>query len=355
MYKLSKKSFVFLLFFLIFLFAARHIYVSLFVRVKTEYAKFDVYSEYIDACALFIRDEILVKDDSEFVRVIIDDKRRIAKNQVIYLTYDSEEDLDNDYQNSISGDEIVKSNNVDYLNYHINDLIRKSIREKKYYPQIENLIINKENLMKKGVKKTSRNRSEMKSNKVRSKESGIFSYFADGFEDQLSTKINFDNLNFKDYKKDNPLDENVIGKIVTGSKCVIVCDRKVDRPGSYEIKLEMSSDEIKCHLSKSYDNISVFEAEVNDSSINSRLENVKIKTSCVEGIKIRKEAVHDVNGQKGVFVLDRKVVKFKEINIKYESDYVVCEYDRSNLSSLQENDAVIVSGNNLYDGRILMY
>ena len=121
----------------------RHIYVSIFVKVKTEYAKSYVHCEYIDARAIFIRDETLIKEDSKFVRLVIEDKKRVAKNQIIYLTYDSEEDLDNDYRYSINNSEFIKSNNVDYVNYHINDLIKKSVREKKYYPQIENFIINK--------------------------------------------------------------------------------------------------------------------------------------------------------------------------------------------------------------------
>lgn len=339
-------------------FILRHVYISLFVSVKTEYAKCAVHCEYMDARALFIRDEILVKEDSKFVRLVVEDKKKIAKNQIIYLTYDSEEDLDDDYRDSKADGEFIKSNNIDYLNYQINDLIRKSVREKKYNSQIENLIINKEILMKKGVKNIPKSvtETEIKSNKVRSSENGIFSYFVDGFEEHLSPNVNFGNLNFDDYDKNKFLDENILGKIVKGSKCIIVCDKKVDRPGSYDIMLEMSKDEVKCYLLESRDNASVFEAEIDDSLINSRLENIKIKTSCVEGVKIKKGAVHEIDGQKGVFILDRRVVKFKEVNIKHESEnYVVCECDESNSSSLHENDAIIISGNNLYDGKVLIH
>ena len=212
--------------------------------------------------------------------------------------------------------------------------------------------------MKKGTKNASKNIAEVKikSHKVSSSENGIFSYFVDGFEEQLFPKINFRSLNFNDYNKNKFLDENIVGKIIRGSKCIIVCDKKVDRPGSYNIILEMSKDEIKCNLLESYDNISVFDAEIEESLISSRLENVKIETSCVEGIKIKKEAVYEINGQKGVFILDRRVVKFKEINIKHESKHhIICEYDTLNSSSLSENDAIIVSGNNLYDGKVLIH
>ena len=57
-----------------------------------------------------------------------------------------------------------------------------------------------------------------------------------------------------------------------------------------------------------------------------------------------------------MFIRDKKVVKFKEVSIKYESkDYVICEDDESNSDSIRVNDEIIVSGNNLYDGKILMY
>ncbi len=340
------------------LFATHRICVFLFARVKTEYAKYDVHSEYVDACALFIRDEILVKDDSKFVRLTVDDKKRVAKNQVIYRTYDSEEDLNSDYQSSLGEDGFIRSNNIDFLNYQINNFIRKFTREKKYYPQIEKFIINKESIMKKGVKNISKSSlgEKIKFNEVRSKENGIFSYFVDGFEEQLSTEVNFNSLNFKDYKKEKSVDGNVLGKIIVGSKCIMVCDKKLDPPGNYDIKLEMSSDEIKCYLSQSYDKISIFEAEIDDNLINSRLENVKIRTSCVEGIKIKKGAVHEVGGQKGVFILDKRVFKFKKINIKYESNNcVICERNESDPLSLHEGDAVVVNGANLYDGKVSIY
>ena len=146
-----------------------------------------------------------------------------------------------------------------------------------------------------------------------------------------------------------------MGKIVTGKKCIILCDKCVELKDIFYLKFGNSSNEIRCKLLKTTDNQSVFESEVNDDLIDLRLENVKIKTGSYKGIKLPKRALHEENGIKGVFVVDKKVLNFKEVDIKHESDdFIICNCDETKENQLQENDMVVVSGRNLYDGKILI-
>lgn len=359
MYKSGRKFLTWTFVLVLLIFFARYVFVSFFVKVGVENASRVYFDDYVDAVALVIRDEVLIKSDSDFARVVVDDKKKLAKNQTLYLSYSSEDDLDNDF--NLSSKKVyddLEINNIDNLNFNINEKIKSITHQKKYDSYLENLIVNREKMIKNiDYKKESEGivkRPDFK--EIKSEYNGIFSCFVDGFEDELSTNMDFKSLNFNNYRNSKNVENNVIGKIVTNNKCVFLCDKKIQGNGYFCAKFGTSNDEVRCKLIDSYDDVSVFEAEVDDSLVNSRLENIKIKIKSVEGIKIKKTAIHSVGGEKGVFIRDKKVVKFKEVSIKYESkDYVICEDDESNSDSIRVNDEIIVSGNNLYDGKILMY
>lgn len=325
------------------------------MKVKTEDAKCTVFNQYVDAHALIIRDEIIV-DSPQFTRLIIDDKNKVAKDQTIALSYKSEEDLDNDYELLSNKNTFDCPNDISYINSDINDLIKKNSQYVKYNRKIQQLILNKEKIIENKFnyqpeisKMTRPFFREIKSNY-----NGIFSCFVDGFEHDLCTSMNLFDINFDIYKINKDVSKNVLGKIIIGKKCIILCDKSIELRDSFYLKFGTNNNEIKCKLLKSTDNKSIFEAEIDDNLVDLRLENVKIKTGSYKGFKLPKSAIHDENGIKGVFILDRKILNFKEIDIKYENDdFVICECNETKENQLQENDVVVISGRNLYDGKII--
>lgn len=330
------------------------------MRVKTEDIKLITFNQYVDAHALVIRDEVVIRNDSEFTRLVVDDKSKIAKNQTISLIYDSEKDLDNDFEFSLNNNKNTKYelNDLDSINIKINNLIRCFHKNGKYDQDIKELILSKEKIIdnKLNSKLKAENIIRPKFSEIKSEFNGIFSYFTDGFEKDLHLSMDLSNINFDNYKVNKEIDKNILGKIVNGRKCLILCDKQIDLKDDLYLKFGNSNNEIKCKLLRSNNNQSIFETEVDDDLIDLRLEDVKIKVESCNGFKIPKNAIHEENGIKGVFIVDRKILVFKEIDIRYETDkFVICDYDEDKPNQLQENDTVVISGRNLYDGKILMY
>ena len=85
-----------------------------------------------------------------------------------------------------------------------------------------------------------------------------------------------------------------------------------------------------------------------------RVQRIEITLASGIGYAVPKEAVRSVDGMTGVYVLDRYVVRFRAISIIGESnDVYYCDPDFTGEGRLKLYDSVIVSGRNLYDGKVL--
>ena len=102
----------------------------------------------------------------------------------------------------------------------------------------------------------------------------------------------------------------------------------------------------------------------------SRAQDVKIRMSSATGYRVPSESIVDVGGEKGVYILVGTVVQFKRVTVIKESGgyCIVKTYseDRAEIDALEsqgielsrppylnENDLIITSGNDLYDGKLL--
>ena len=88
-----------------------------------------------------------------------------------------------------------------------------------------------------------------------------------------------------------------------------------------------------------------------------RAQSIEIVVDSVTGINVPKSAVHKSNGNLYVYILKGSVVREGRLEVIYEgSDYYTAldgvEPDESDVY-LQSNDTLIISGQNLFDGRIL--
>lgn len=179
--------------------------------------------------------------------------------------------------------------------------------------------------------------------------------------------------------------DNVMGKLVTGFKWYIVCVLDIEQVSSLSVGSKVTVDfpyaatnMLKAQVAAV--NVSgadkaavVLECQVMDEELaNMRVEDVELIFSTVKGFKIPVEAVREVEGVKGVFILRANLVSFREINIVWsDKEYVLTadppvpdtskmtdEEAKAALAALPESeivqyDEIIVRGKNLYDGKTI--
>lgn len=339
----------------------------MFVRVKTECAGVVKFGEFIDATALVIRDEIELKNDCNLLKLICKNNSRIAKDQVIARLYASENILNEDSEFFLSKFGSVEIENINRMS---NTIIKKMIHNFNFDFSIKTLVKMHEKILnnRSDLEITQENpKKNVEFDVIKSDTNGIFSNYTDGFESSLNPGIT-DNeikaLNFDLYSKPQRVDSKAFGKIIRSKNCIVLCsfdpEKAINLEGKiFKIKFELNQDEMECEFLRFIDSdngkkIAVFSSVVNDFFVNSRLENAQIKTKSVEGIKISKKSLRKQNNNFGVFILDRKIVKFRYVDILYEKgNFVVCHINDSDPNYLKENDLVITSGYHLYDGKIL--
>lgn len=85
-----------------------------------------------------------------------------------------------------------------------------------------------------------------------------------------------------------------------------------------------------------------------------RKEQVRLIFNEYTGFQVNNKAIREIDGQKGVFVLNGNIIKFKKINIDYsDSEYCICTTPVGESGYLKLYDEIVVEGTDLYDGKIL--
>lgn len=95
---------------------------------------------------------------------------------------------------------------------------------------------------------------------------------------------------------------------------------------------------------------------INASVLRLGVENARIDLKTYEGIRIDKNAMHIVNGEKGVYVKYGNLQKFLRIKVLYENDSYLLVPANGALGTENEvrlYDEIIVEGTNLRDGQLL--
>lgn len=94
--------------------------------------------------------------------------------------------------------------------------------------------------------------------------------------------------------------------------------------------------------------------QINEFVVSARTANVRISFSDYSGLQFPKQALRIVDGIKGVYVKSTYKVVFKEVDIIYTGrDYYLSAMSDSDDTKLSLFDEVIVSGDDLYDGKLL--
>ena len=160
------------------------------------------------------------------------------------------------------------------------------------------------------------------------------------------------------------------GQITTGFswKFYAVCDLdtaaqfdnissvKISVPGKQNTPLSATVEEVTPDKDNGLAKIVLQCQTINAEVLSFGQETAQIDLKTYEGIRIDKEALHIVDGQRGVYVKYGNLQKFLKITTLYENDSYILIPENGKIGTDNEvrlYDEIIVQGTNLQDGKLL--
>ena len=381
---------------------AFQLYNYFFLTIKTEYAVKATMEDSFKVSGVVCRDEQLYNKETEgYYDITIANGSKVSKGGVIAGIYSKEEDVKAKEQirllqaqideynaaisvkSSYSGDSSLYEQNIqDALSgysgalqngdsfavqqalesFEKQVLIKEIISgEKTDYQQIiSNLYAQIETLeasINGGVEK------------VVAERAGFFTTEVDGFESSITpdkmlqiTPNDFNNL-CAEITKGVEKPQNLLGKVVQGYSSDFYFVAPISSMSDYRmgdtIYLQFPSvsyEKIKCKiilLSKDGENVLVGVScdKAQTGLLSSRNLEANVITKTYSGIRVDKESIRIVDGEKGVYTKVGSIVKFKKVNILYMgTTYALVE---DSIDGVVNFDEVIIGGRDIYDGKIL--
>lgn len=160
------------------------------------------------------------------------------------------------------------------------------------------------------------------------------------------------------------------GQITTGFswKFYAVCDLdtaarfdnissvKISVPGKQNTPLSATVEEVALDKDNGLAKIVLQCQTINAEVLSFGQETAQIDLKTYEGIRIDKEALHIVDGQRGVYVKYGNLQRFLKITTLYENDSYILIPENGKIGTDNEvrlYDEIIVQGTNLQDGKLL--
>lgn len=211
---------------------------------------------------------------------------------------------------------------------------------------------------------------------VTTDKSGVFSSYVDGYEDVVDyskvKELKVKDINSAIEKASSSSakpDNKTIGKLINSYQWYFVTvvnfdDIKgISKNGNIEIALKNNDDTvIKAKIVAGLDATPDDDGNIplilrcnylNGDIASSRIENIEIRNAKYVGIKAPSNAVHVVDGKKGVYVLISSQVKFRQAEIIYsKDDYVLLSYNDDEPNGIRIYDKIITQGKDLEDGKV---
>lgn len=387
---------------LIVLFVVIQFYKVTHIELKTQTATVSTVYDKASSEALFIRDESVVEKAATGVTVPCfedGDKINVKGNVAMQFSsskaaanYSKYTDLTNQikYYQTLEAQTVGQSANLETINEDIEQkvinyadgLCRNKIGDTAQ--ELDSVLVRRQLIIGEDVdllsiienlrdKRNSYSSFSKPDKYIKTDESGVFSSYTDGYEniidfdkaEETSVKEFKSALSAVDKSKD--VADNV-GKIVTSYTWYVQTLVSTDTVKNLEngdyvniVLKDDSSKEFKAEIVSGADvslgqkqTLLVLKLNEMDADIAKlRKAEIEIRRNKYEGIKIPSEALHVVNGKKGVYVLIASQIKFREVNIIYsDDDYVLAEYDESNTNSIHLYDKIITQGKDLKDGKV---
>ena len=203
-------------------------------------------------------------------------------------------------------------------------------------------------------------------------QAGFFSGSADGYERLLSRR-GVQSMTVRDY--DALLQERpeaparAIGRLITSPEWYYLCqvrqeDLKDLRVGDW-LTVEFAFDVYEPlrmkveRLSDALEGRQVLTLSCSDHmelAARLRTQQADVILHTYSGIRVPKQALYYVNdtGESGVYVLEGAVARWKPVEILYEAqEYYLVREDRSSTSKLWAGDEVLLTGQELTDGKVV--
>ena len=387
---------------LIVLFVVIQFYKVTHIELKTQTATVSTVYDKVSSEALFIRDESVVEKAATGVTVPCfedGDKINVKGNVAMQFSsskaaanYSKYTDLTNQikYYQTLEAQTVGQSANLETINEDIEQkvinyadgLCRNKIGGTAQ--ELDSVLVRRQLIIGEDVdllsiienlrdKRNSYSSFSKPDKYIKTDESGVFSSYTDGYEniidfdkaEETSVKEFKSALSAVDKSKD--VADNV-GKLVTSYTWYVQTLVSTDTVKNLEngdyvniVLKDDSSKEFKAEIVSGADvslgqkeTLLVLKLNEMDADIAKlRKAEIEIRRNNYEGIKIPSEALHVVDGKKGVYVLIASQIKFREVNIIYsDDDYVLAEYDESNTNSSHLYDKIITQGKDLKDGKV---
>ncbi len=202
-------------------------------------------------------------------------------------------------------------------------------------------------------------------------EAGYFVSRVDGYEDELNsetifelTKEQINKILSDEEAQGNP--SGVIGKLIDGYKWYLVAVLDTIQLGTVfegaEVSLHIgsSSRTIRARIvdlkrQEDGSSICIFECDLFSSEfVGGRVTQAKLMLDSYQGIRIPTEAIRIEDNKIGVYTQNGVEVVFKQIKqMISEEDYTLVENTSGQDGFISLYDTIIVSGKDLYDGKII--
>lgn len=387
---------------LIVLFVVIQFYKVTHIELKTQTATISTVYDNVSSEALFIRDESVVEKSPSGVTVAcFQDGDKINVNGNVAMQFSSSKAAANyskyaeltkqiKYYQTLEAQTVGQSADLETINEDIEqkvinyadglaknqigdtaeDLDSVLVRRQLIIGEDVNLLSIIENL------RDQRNNYQSYSKPdryIKTDKSGVFSSYTDGYENLIDySKAEETTIDgFKSALKAVDKAQNVsnnIGKLVTSYTWYIQTLVSADTVKNLEngdyVNIVLKDDTSKSFKAEivngaeialgQKETLLVLKLNEMDADIAKlRKAEIEIRRNNYEGIKVPSEALHVLDGKKGVYVLIASQVKFREVNVIYsDDDYVLAEYDESNEKSIHLYDKIITQGKDLKDGKV---
>lgn len=387
---------------LIVLFVVIQFYKVTHIELKTQTATVSTVYDKVSSEALFIRDESVVEKAATGVTVPCfedGDKINVKGNVAMQFSsskaaanYSKYTDLTNQikYYQTLEAQTVGQSANLETINEDIEQkvinyadgLCRNKIGDTA--EELDSVLVRRQLIIGEDVdllsiienlrdKRNSYSSFSKPDKYIKTDESGVFSSYTDGYENIIDfdkaeeTSIDEFKSALSAVDKSKDVADNV-GKLVTSYTWYVQTLVSTDTVKNLEngdyvniVLKDDSSKEFKAEIVSGADvslgqkeTLLILKLNEMDADIAKlRKAEIEIRRNEYEGIKIPSEALHVVDGKKGVYVLIASQIKFREVNIIYsDDDYVLAEYDESNTNSIHLYDKIITQGKDLKDGKV---
>lgn len=311
----------------------------------------------VRAKGLVIRDEYLIKSNqSGNIKNMAKDGEKLKKGDALAAIYNNSKSLEENKNKIIQLNKEIEDLEAEYSNSKSNlskELIDIKIKTKKE----QRAVLNYEN--NKNV------------NYLSMPTSGVVSTKYDGYED-IYTLDKLENLTAKDiedvennYKKldiENTFikESEVIARVIQSDYSYIAILTENDIfEDNQKVEIVFDSDNVQGNVEEIYrngdNNVVIFKISNQNVEIyDTRVKEFDIIYKQIDGLKVPKQSIEEVNNQKGVYVLNQETrkVDFVELKtIQYEDDEVIfIDYyknQKEGIKTIDIHDEIILKPNSI--------